>query len=128
MLTIGQVPWWYNWGLDPANVPGVSGQFPQEFVAMVWGGRLVPDLEHWSPHPSTKVLLGFNEPNLYTQANLTAAAACDLWQPVLAAAKKHGLQVCWCLAAISTWVYLTLTVCYGRRRSGRLLRTTASHL
>eukprot|EP01043_Picozoa_sp_COSAG02_P081999 COSAG02_NODE_20324_length_837_cov_1.166667_1_plen_63_part_10 len=63
---------------------------------MVWGGRLVPDLEHWSPHPSTKVLLGFNEPNLYTQANLTATAACDLWQPVLAAAKKHGLQVCWC--------------------------------
>jgi hypothetical protein len=88
-----QVPWWYNWGLDPDKVPGVDGQFSQEFVAMVWGGHVVPELDHWSPHLSTKVLLGFNEPNLYTQANLTAAAACELWQPVLAAAKKHGLQV-----------------------------------
>jgi hypothetical protein len=87
------VPWWYNWGLDPGNVPGVGSDFPQEFVAMVWGAGTVADLTDWSPHPSTKVVLGFNEPNLYSQANLTGAAACALWAPVLAAADAHGLQV-----------------------------------
>ena len=83
--------WWYNWGLSPGPIFG--DEFGQEFVAMVWGSGVVPELESWSPHPSTTALLGFNEPNLYTQANLTAAAACALWQPVLTAAKKHKLHV-----------------------------------
>jgi hypothetical protein len=87
------VPWWYNWGLSPGKVPGVGSEFSQEFVAMAWGARTVLDLPSWQPHSSTKYLLGFNEPNLYTQANLTGSAACQLWGPVVSAAKRHGLQV-----------------------------------
>ena len=60
-------------------------------VAMVWGDRTVAELDDWVPHASTTHLLGFNEPNLRHQSNLTAARACELWPAVVAAAKKHNL-------------------------------------
>lgn len=87
--------WWYDWSLNPS--PGV-GPFKQEFVAMAWGAKhkgvpLAERLKGWVPHPSTKTLLGFNEPNLAHQSNLTPEQACALWPDMLTAAKKHGLSV-----------------------------------
>ena len=87
--------WWYSWGLNPIIVDNTSKamNFTQEFVAMVWGRKKMPDLEDWTPHPSTKHLLGFYEPNLHSQSNFTPAAACELWPAVVAAAKKHDMKV-----------------------------------
>eukprot|EP01051_Picozoa_sp_SAG22_P011428 SAG22_NODE_1098_length_5567_cov_27.664045_4_plen_325_part_00 len=92
---LDRTAWWYNWGLNPDPALGV---FPQEFVAMAWGAKhkgepLAARLAGWVPHRSTKHLLGFNEPNLRHQSNLTAAQACALWPTVLAAARKHKLKV-----------------------------------
>jgi hypothetical protein len=96
MQLLSGLGWWYNWGLspDPSSTTGPA----QEFVAMAWGGQhkhepLKKYLEDWTPHHSTKHLLGFNEPNLRHQSNLSAAAACRLWPEMLSAAKQHGMSL-----------------------------------
>jgi len=90
--------WWYDWGLEPSGAAPAAGGSGQEFVAMAWGKA--PDgvplelaLQRWAPHPTTKHLLGFNEPNLRSQSNLSAAEACKLWPVMVAAAKSHGLKL-----------------------------------
>ena len=75
-LLLSGPSWWYGWGLSPS----INTSFPQEFVAMAWGAKhkgvpLERYLAAWTPHPSTKHLLGFNEPNLRHQSNLTAPCA-----------------------------------------------------
>ena len=75
-LLLSGASWWYGWGLSPS----INSSFPQEFVAMAWGAKhkgvpLQRYLAEWTPHHSTKHLLGFNEPNLRHQSNLTATCA-----------------------------------------------------
>eukprot|EP01046_Picozoa_sp_COSAG06_P005605 COSAG06_NODE_251_length_19092_cov_52.770126_18_plen_235_part_00 len=95
MRLLGGLSWWYDWGL----VPSAGTTAPdQEFVAMAWGAGhkgqpLQEYLGNWTPHPTTKHLLGFNEPNLRHQSNLNASAACALWPLVTGAAKQHGMRV-----------------------------------
>lgn len=79
--------WWYSWNLNPA----VDFNFSQEFVAMVWGDKDLAKLSGWSPHASTKHVLGFNEPNMRSQSNMSGEVACERWPQVVAAAKKHNL-------------------------------------
>ncbi|MDA8532021.1 glycoside hydrolase family protein [bacterium] len=97
MQLLSGLGWWYNWGLSPQASTSTTGP-TQEFVAMAWGGQhkhepLKKYLDDWTPHPSTKHLLGFNEPNLRHQSNLSAAAACALWPEVMSAAKQHGMSL-----------------------------------
>ena len=97
MQLLSGLGWWYNWGLSPDPSTSTTGP-TQEFVAMAWGGQhkhvpLKKYLEDWTPHSSTKHLLGFNEPNLRHQSNLSAAAACALWPEVMSAAKQHGMSL-----------------------------------
>ena len=84
------VPWFYSWGLTPH--PGLTDGV-QEFVPMVWGGKKTEELPTWVPPPHSTALLGFNEPNLHGQANLTPSQACAKWSVVLNAAKVHRLRV-----------------------------------
>ena len=52
---------------------------------MIWGSHAV---QHIASLPATsKYLLGFNEPNILVQSNMTPAEACALW-PLLEAANK----------------------------------------
>ena len=44
-------------------------------------------------HPDTKYLLGFNEPNLTDQANMTPARAGELWPAVVRLAKELNLKL-----------------------------------
>ncbi len=44
-------------------------------------------------HPNTKYLLGFNEPNLTDQANMTPAQAAAIWPPVVALARELNLKL-----------------------------------
>lgn len=92
------VCWWYNW----ANLPGAGykgevaaykGDF--EFVPMCWNGNYSADniRNYCKEHPEVKYLLGFNEPNFTAQANLTPAAAAELWPEVQALAKELGLKL-----------------------------------
>jgi len=67
-----QVSWYYNWAPNP------SVQTTVAFVPMIWSGK---DIDKSVPSDS-KFILGFNEPDLEAQSNMTVAEAVDLWPKV----------------------------------------------
>lgn len=79
------IVWWYNWASQPAAgaAPGI------EFVPMVWGGG---SLTQTVP-AGAKTLLGFNEPNFKTQADLTASRAAADWPAVEGLASPGHLAI-----------------------------------
>ncbi len=96
------VTWYYDWGVEP---PAVSqGQLSGiEWVPMCWGAVYAGDvagIEARIPAGS-KYLLGFNEPNFKSQANLTPAQAASMWPNLEKIAADKGLElvspaVNWC--------------------------------
>jgi hypothetical protein len=62
--------WCYNW-----SVRGVCGNPQIEFVAMIWG-RVIPQTieAEW--------ILGANEPDISTQANITPEAYAGIWREI----------------------------------------------
>ena len=78
------VRWWYNWAIknSGANV-GI------EFVPMIWNATTVSSA---LPNGS-KYVLGFNEPNFFTQANLSAAQAASYWPAVQINAASAGVAI-----------------------------------
>jgi hypothetical protein len=79
------IAWWYNWASQPApgGAPGI------EFVPMLWGGG---SLTQTVPAGS-KTLLGFNEPNFKSQANMTSSQAAADWPTVEAIAAPGHLAI-----------------------------------
>jgi len=80
-VTSLDVSWYYNWWHETT-----CGDNDAEFVAMVWGDEcatvetcraVLGQSTVKLPRPS--VLLGFNEPDLATQANMTVGRAIELW-------------------------------------------------
>lgn len=96
------ISWYYDWGVAP---PAISqGQLSGiEWVPMCWGGvssQDVANIEAQIPAGS-KYLLGFNEPNFISQANLTPAQAASMWPNLEKIAEDKGLElvspaVNWC--------------------------------
>jgi hypothetical protein len=96
------VSWYYNWSIEPPSVSkgALSGI---EWVPMQWGGisaDKVTAIQSKIP-AGCRFLLGFNEPNFKSQANLTPAQAAAAWPHVEAMAKNKGLAlvapaVNWC--------------------------------
>jgi Glycosyl hydrolase catalytic core len=76
--------WWYNWTNQPP-----AGGAPIEFVPMLWGGGSLGA----SIPAGSKYLLGFNEPNFNSQANLTTHQAASDWPSVEAKAAPLGLAI-----------------------------------
>jgi hypothetical protein len=78
------ISWWYNWGTQ------ASGGDPSiEFVPMVWGGGAVND----ALPTGASYVLGFNEPNFKSQANLTPQQAAAAWPTIEAHAKAAGIPL-----------------------------------
>jgi hypothetical protein len=76
------VAWWYNWTTaSPGGDPRV------EYVPMIWGGG---SLDQGIPAGS-RYLLGFNEPNFKSQADLTVAQAVADWPAVQSRARAAGI-------------------------------------
>ncbi len=94
------VTWYYDWGVEP---PAVSqGQLSGiEWVPMAWNAPAnLTDFENKIPAGSM-FLLGFNEPNFRSQANMTPAQAAAAWPGLEAIAARKGLKlvspaVNWC--------------------------------
>lgn len=88
------VTWFYGWSPSPSG--SVSGAYVAqqvEFVPMVWGGQFdVDDLVGRIPD-GARYLLGFNEPNFYSQANLTPEEAAALWPQLEEVADRRGLKL-----------------------------------
>ncbi len=78
------VSWWYNWAIK-----GSGSNVGIEFVPMIWNQTSVS-----SALPSgSKYVLGFNEPNFFSQANLSAADAASYWSALQANAASAGVAI-----------------------------------
>ena len=82
------VSWYYTWGADHS---GISDQPGVQFVPMIWGAASVTanNLAD-AKQNSAGVLLGFNEPDLSSQANMTPQQALNLWPQLEATGLELG--------------------------------------
>jgi hypothetical protein len=92
-----KVSWWYDWAPHPnvslpADAPAQTGM---EFVPMLWNGNFdAAAMEAYlHSHPEIHQLLVLNEPNLTDQANMTPAAAAQLWPAYEAVAAHTGVRI-----------------------------------
>lgn len=90
------VSWWYNWNYKPeSTVAEVYQNYGMDFVPMTWNGFFNETglCAFYASHPNAKFLLGFNEPNFTTQANLKPSQAAALWPKLEKIAKDFGLKI-----------------------------------
>jgi hypothetical protein len=89
------VVWWYNWSLRPDSgvSNGVYRDLGVEYVPMVWGEPGDPDDIANEIPADVKFLLGFNEPNFFEQADMSAQRAAELWPQVEQVADQLGLTL-----------------------------------
>lgn len=90
------ISWDYNWGNTPTNDAALwFDSNEMDYCPMCWNGNYNADniRAFVAAHPNTKYLLGFNEPNLTDQANMTPAQAAALWPQVVALAKELNLKL-----------------------------------
>jgi hypothetical protein len=66
--------WYYNWGANNDAMPSAA-----EFVPMIWGQNEVTAANLAKVKTEGRTLLGFNEPDLAGQAEMTVERALDLW-------------------------------------------------
>lgn len=87
------VTWYYNWG----NTEGayITDQECLEFAPMCWNGGFNANniRAYVQSHPQTKYILGFNEPNFTSQANMTPQQAAERWPELQALAKELDLKI-----------------------------------
>lgn len=95
-LTPG-VGWFYNWGNTPnwqvQNVVGPGTQM--EYIPMTWSANFNETnlRTYLTEHPGVKYLLGYNEPNFRSQANMTPDSAARLWPIVEQIARDFNLKL-----------------------------------
>ena len=105
----GTLSWWYNWAVTPeSTVADIFESYNMDFVPMAWNGYFnETNLRNfYASHPDAKFLLGFNEPNLIDQANMTPGEAAAEWPKLEAIAEDYGLElvgpaVNWCGNCVS---------------------------
>jgi len=82
------VDWAYNWGISPNANPFDVNVANYEFVPMIWRATTsgisgqIDQILNLETNFGTHVdyVLGFNEPELSTQANMTVEQALDVWE------------------------------------------------
>ncbi len=88
--------WAYNWGNTQTGDAALwFDTNDMDFCPMTWNANYSADkiCEYVKAHPKTQYLLGFNEPNLTDQCNMTPAEAATHWGEVVALAKELGLKL-----------------------------------
>ena len=78
--------WYYDWGTAPVGAtPGI------QFVPMIWNhGNVNSKALHAAVATGATVLLGFNEPDVESQANMTVAQAIADWPQLEATGLRLG--------------------------------------
>lgn len=88
--------WYYNWGQQPAT-SSITGNVEDyaEYVPMAWGSNYDQQalINYLTAHPRVKFILGFNEPNFKSQANLTPSQAAAAWPQLEAIADRFKLTI-----------------------------------
>ncbi|MBU2666002.1 ricin-type beta-trefoil lectin domain protein [Actinoplanes bogorensis] len=77
--------WYYNWGTNNDSMPANA-----EFVPMIWDENVVTAANLAKVKTEGKTLLGFNEPDLAGQAEMTVEQALDLWPQLQATGMRLG--------------------------------------
>ncbi|WP_433060258.1 glycoside hydrolase family protein [Dactylosporangium sp. CS-033363] len=77
--------WYYNWSTNNDSMPANA-----EFVPMIWGAGAVTDNDLAKVKAEGKTLLGFNEPDLKEQSNMTVEQALSLWPRLEATGMRLG--------------------------------------
>jgi RNA polymerase sigma factor (sigma-70 family) len=86
-LAASGASWFYNWGSSPAGVaspPGVA------YVPMIRAASSVTSATLAQVKTEGSVLLGFNEPDLASQSNMTVTQALSLWPQLEATGMTLG--------------------------------------
>jgi RNA polymerase sigma factor (sigma-70 family) len=78
--------WYYTW----SATPGVSAPSGVGFVPMIWGAANVTSATLAQVRGEGHILLGFNEPDLSSQSNLTVSRALSLWPRLMATGMTLG--------------------------------------
>lgn len=92
------VSWWYEWD-NPTTHAHVSPP-GYEYVPMMWGDwdRTYPGFDIGGTPAeaigTSRVLLGFNEPNIPSQADMTVARCLELWPQMEATGARLGSPAC----------------------------------
>lgn len=88
------IGWWYNWSPTPeAAVKNSYQSLGVAFVPMVWGGTPTATQIAAEIPAGSQYLLGFNEPNFTSQANMTPSHAASLWPVLESVAQTKNLQL-----------------------------------
>ncbi|MGW0770012.1 glycoside hydrolase family protein [Streptomyces sp. NPDC002676] len=86
-LADSKAGWFYTWSSGKQQITPPSGV---EFVPMIWGKGSVTDAELGQAEQQGKTLLGFNEPDMPGQANMTVPQALDLWPRLQSTGMRLG--------------------------------------
>ena len=78
--------WYYTWSASP----GISGPSGVQFVPMIWGAADVSAGTLSQVKQEGDDLLGFNEPDMTSQSNMTPAQALSLWPQLMATGMQLG--------------------------------------
>jgi hypothetical protein len=79
--------WYYTWSVWHTGIPIPRGV---AFVPMIWGAADVNATELNEARHEGNVLLGFNEPDLSRQANMSVSQALSLWPQLMATGMRLG--------------------------------------
>jgi RNA polymerase sigma factor (sigma-70 family) len=79
--------WYYNWAATPN---GITAPASASYVPMIRGAANVTSATLSQVRQEGPVLLGFNEPDLGSQANMSVAQALDLWPQLMATGMTLG--------------------------------------
>ena len=77
--------WYYNWGTNDDSMPANA-----EFVPMIWDENVVTAANLAKVKTEGRTLLGFNEPDLAGQAEMSVEQALDLWPQLQATGMRLG--------------------------------------
>ncbi len=78
--------WYYTW----SATPGVAGPPGTAFVPMIWGAADVTAGTLSQVRQEGPYLLGFNEPDMASQSNMTPSQALSLWPQLMATGMQLG--------------------------------------
>lgn len=90
------VSWFYNWGGQPKDhINTCLLEAGVDFVPMAWNGGYNENAlrSYLQTHPNVKYILGFNEPNFKSQANMTPAEAVAAWPRLQKIADDFDLKI-----------------------------------
>ena len=86
-LAASGVSWYYTWGAAP---PGIATPRHARFVPMIWGAANVTPATLAEVRHEGRYLLGFNEPDLSSQSNMTVSQALSLWPQLMSTGMRLG--------------------------------------